>query len=146
MLTTAEREGLFSSATDLWATPQWLFDELDREFGFDLDVCATRENTKCSRFITEQSDGLRQEWHGTCWMNPPYGAAIGLWIHKAWQSAQAGAVVVCLLPARTDTAWFHDYVMEATEIRFLRGRLKFNDGDDSAPFPSMVVVFRPSLT
>jgi phage N-6-adenine-methyltransferase len=133
----------FSSATDLWATPQWLFEELDQEFRFDCDVCALPENAKCSDFFTPEQDGLRQEWHGTCYCNPPYGETIGLWVHKAWQSAQDGAVVVCLLPARTDTAWWFDYVMEATEIRFLRGRLKFSNAENSAPFPSAVVVFKP---
>lgn len=134
----------FSSATDLWATPQWLFDELNAEFGFEIDVCALPENAKCDQFWTAEEDGLKQAWRGVCWCNPPYGEKIGLWVHKAWQSAKDGALVVCLLPARTDTAWFHDYAMEAGEIRFIRGRLKFGDADNSAPFPSMVVVFRPA--
>jgi site-specific DNA-methyltransferase (adenine-specific) len=143
-MTGAGLAAQFSSTTDDWATPQWLFDELNREFEFELDVCASAENARCARFFTDSEDGLRQEWRGHCWMNPPYGETIGLWVHKAWQSAQDGAVVVCLLPARTDTAWFHDYVMEAAEIRFLRGRLKFNDAENSAPFPSLVAVFRSS--
>jgi len=143
MLTSKALAAQFSSATDLWETPQWLFDELDREFGFSLDVCAIPENAKCQQFFTADEDGLKQPWSGTCWMNPPYGETIGLWVHKAWESAQAGALVVCLVPARTDTAWWHDYVMEAAEIRFLRGRLKFGNADNGAPFPSAIVVFRP---
>ena len=145
-MTREELACQFSSATDLWSTPQWLFNELNEEFGFDLDVCALQENAKCPRYFRPEEDGLKQLWTGRCWMNPPYGEEIGLWVHKAWQSALDGALVVCLLPARTDTAWWHDYVMEAAEIRFLRGRLKFGDADNSAPFPSAVVVFRPSLT
>jgi len=136
-------ELMFSSNTDMWATPQYLFDRLNAVFRFDVDVCATPENTKCPVFFTEQENGLSQEWRGTCWMNPPYGRGIGLWVKKAHDSAKAGATVVCLLPARTDTAWWHDYCLGA-EITFIRGRLKFGDHSNSAPFPSAVVVFRHS--
>lgn len=136
--------GLFSSATDDWATPQDLFDELNREFKFELDVCASPGNAKCERYFTAEQDGLKQEWSGRCWCNPPYGRTIGLWVAKARESAAAGALVVCLLPARTDTSWWHDDVIEGdAEIRFLKGRLKFGGADNSAPFPSAVVVFRP---
>jgi phage N-6-adenine-methyltransferase len=114
----------FSSKTCLWETPQDFFDELDREFGFTLDVCALPENAKCQRYFTPDMDGLKQEWRGVCWMNPPYGREIGEWVRKAFESARRGATVVCLLPARTDTAWWHTYVMEATEVRFVRGRLR----------------------
>jgi phage N-6-adenine-methyltransferase len=133
----------FSSQTDLWATPIAVFRELDKEFGFDLDVCALPENAKCKRFFTPETDGLSQDWgRSVCWMNPPYGREIGKWIKKAYESAQAGATVVCLIPARTDTAWWHDYVAPgAADIRFIRGRLKFGNGLDRAPFPSVVVVF-----
>jgi phage N-6-adenine-methyltransferase len=99
----------FSSATALWATPQSFFDACNRIFSFTLDVCATAENAKCERFYTEADDGLAQEWVGTCWMNPPYGRTIGKWMRKAWESAQKGATVVCLVPARVDTKWWHDY-------------------------------------
>jgi phage N-6-adenine-methyltransferase len=133
----------FSSATDLWATPQWLFDLLDAEFDFNIDVCALPENAKCRRFLSPQDDGLLRPWKGTCWMNPPYGRTVERWVQKAHQSALEGATVVCLLPARTDTHWWHRHVVHAAEVRFLRGRLRFGRAEHSAPFPSMIVVFRP---
>jgi len=136
---------MFSSRSDDWETPQELFDELNNEFSFDLDVCATEENTKCQRFYTKEVNGLKQCWEGTCWMNPPYGRAIIDWVKKAYESALAGAIVVCLVPARTDTRWWHDYCMKG-EIRFIRGRLKFGGCKNSAPFPSAVVVFKPEVT
>jgi len=130
---------MFSSKTDMWATPQDFFDKLNKEFGFNLDVCATAENAKCARYFTEQDDGLKKDWGGAlCWCNPPYGRKIGEWVKKASESD----FCVMLLPARTDTRWFHDYIYGKTEIRFLKGRLKFGDSKNSAPFPSMVVVFR----
>lgn len=131
----------FSSATDLWATPQRLFDELQSEFHFTLDVCAIAANAKCPHFYSPAEDGLVQPWTGVCWMNPPYGRAIGLWVAKAYRAALAGATVVALLPARTDTTWWHDYVVKAKDIRFLRGRIRFGEAKHSAPFPSTVVVF-----
>jgi phage N-6-adenine-methyltransferase len=135
-------EGLLSSKTDLWATPQDFFDLLNLEFGgFTIDVCATRENAKCIQYFDRDVDGLKQEWHGNVWMNPPYGTEIGRWVKKAYEAAQEGATVVCLLPARTDTRWFHDYCKRG-EIRFVKGRLKFGGSKTSAPFPSMVVIFR----
>lgn len=137
--------GMFMSATDDWATPQDFFDRLDREFHFDLDVCATAGNAKCPRFFTPQEDGLSQDWNGVCWMNPPYGRGIGAWVEKAYQTSMRGGTVVCLLPARTDTAWWHDWCMRG-EIRFVRGRLKFGGGKGNAPFPSAVVIFRPKLS
>lgn len=136
----------FSSKTDLWATPQQFFDGIDSEFGFTLDVCALPENAKCDRYFTPEQDGLRQRWHGVCWMNPPYGREIGLWLRKAFESSRAGATVVCLVPARTDTAWWHTWVIKADEVRFIRGRLKFGSSPNSAPFPSAVVVFRPAFS
>lgn len=134
-------KGMFSSATDEWATPQELFDQLNAEFSFTLDVCATADNAKCERYFTPELDALLQDWHGVCWMNPPYGRRIGRWLRKAHESSLAGATVVCLIPSRTDTAWWHDYVMRG-EIRFVRGRLYFNDGPGRSPFPSAIVVFR----
>lgn len=131
----------FSSATDVWATPQGLFDELNAEFGFSLDVCALPDNAKCSNFYTPEQDGLQQPWVGTCWMNPPYGRHIGKWVRKARLSARDGAVVVCLVPARTDTQWWHQHVTKATEVRFIQGRLRFGNAQSSAPFPSAIVVF-----
>jgi site-specific DNA-methyltransferase (adenine-specific) len=136
----------FSSATDEWATPQAFFDELDAEFHFTLDVCATSENAKCPRYFTRSEDGLAQPWgQERCWMNPPYGRAIGAWMRKAYEASNLGALVVCLIPARTDTAWWHDYAAKAPERRFVRGRLRFGDANHSAPFPSVVVIFRPRV-
>jgi phage N-6-adenine-methyltransferase len=137
--------GLMSSATDEWATPQDFFDKLDVEFGFSLDVCADDWNHKVDNYFDKTTDGLAQDWVGVCWMNPPYGRTIKEWMKKAYESSLAGATVVCLVPARTDTAWWHDYAMQG-EIRFLRGRLKFvgrNGVGDAAPFPSAVVIFQP---
>lgn len=134
---------LFSSATDEWSTPQHIFDEWDRDYHFDLDVCATPDNTKCNKFFTRADDGLAQVWTGSCWMNPPYGRNIGLWVEKAWRSVdkELADFVVCLLPARTDTKWFHDYCWKYGRVYFIRGRLKFGGSTNSAPFPSMITVF-----
>lgn len=132
---------MFSSATDQWATPRAFFDEWNERFNFTLDVCADASNAKCSAFFDKQQDGLSQAWTGVCWMNPPYGREIGKWVQKAYESAQKGATVVCLLPARTDTKWWHDFCMKG-QITFIRGRLRFGDSKNSAPFPSAVVVFR----
>ena len=128
----------FSSKTDLWATPLDLFTKLDAEFGFTVDVCATRDNAKCPSYFTPRVDGLEQEWRGVCWMNPPYGRQIKNWVKKAYLESLQGTTIVCLLPARTDT-----YVKRAQEIRFIRGRLKFGGSHNSAPFPSAIAVFRP---
>ena len=116
------KEVMFSSKTDLWGTPQDLFDKLDAEFHFNLDVCALPENAKCERYYTPEQDGLVKEWTGTCWCNPPYGRQIGKWVKKA---SECGTTVVMLIPARTDTKWFHDYIYGKAEVRFLRGRLHF---------------------
>src|SRR5260370_41045589 len=131
---------MFSSATDLWSTPVDTFKRLDDEFRFDLDVCATTENAKCVNYFTEGDDGLTQQWEGICWMNPPYGREIGKWVMKAYESSLLVSMVVCLLPARTDTSWWHNYCMKG-EIRFIRGRLKFGGAKNSAPFPSVIVIF-----
>ena len=131
----------FSSATDLHATPQEFFNKLNDEFNFTVDVCATPENAKCKSFYTKQDDGLSQNCSGNVWMNPPYGREIGLWMAKASEAAKAGATVVCLVPARTDTAWWHEHVIKH-EVRFIKGRLKFGGAKNSAPFPSAVVVMR----
>ena len=134
----------FSSDKQTWETPQAFFDMLNAEFHFSLDVCATEETAKCNAYYTKEDDGLSLEWSDVCWMNPPYGRKIGEWLKKAYESTISNdATVVCLIPARTDTAWWHDYVMKANEIRFIRGRLKFGDAENSAPFPSAIVVFRP---
>jgi phage N-6-adenine-methyltransferase len=136
--------GMMSSNTDLWATPQDFFDKLNKQYNFDLDVCALPENAKCEKYFTPEIDGLKQDWNGTCWMNPPYGREIGKWVEKAYNEAQKGNTIVALLPARTDTRWFHDhiYMMYGVSFELLKGRLKFGGSKNSAPFPSMVVVFK----
>lgn len=134
------RDVLFSSKTDLWETPQKLFDELNDEFAFTLDVCAISENAKCSTFYSPENDGLKKPWFGSCWCNPPYSRNIGKWVKKAIES---NTLVVMLLPARTDTKWFHECLRHG-EIRFIKGRLKFGEAKNSAPFPSVIVIFRPS--
>ena len=135
---------MFSSATDMWATPQSFFDELNNEFHFTLDPCATKANAKCNKFYTIDEDGLQQDWKGeVVFCNPPYGKMISSWVRKCSQeSKKPNTTVVALLPARTDTRYFHDYIYgKAKDIRFIKGRLKFGDSKNSAPFPSMVVVF-----
>lgn len=129
----------FSSGNDVWSTPQDFFDYLAAEFAFETDVCCLPESAKCGRYFTPEDDGLAQEWTGVCWMNPPY-SEMAPWVKKAHESAQAGATVVALIPARTDTAWWWDYCRHH-EIRFVKGRLKFGGSPNSAPFPSAVVVF-----
>jgi len=142
---TGSQDVHYSSDSDEWETPQDLFDELNAEFKFDLDVCALPESAKCKRFFSPADDGLAQKWAGVCWMNPPYGQVIGEWMRKAAEAASDGATVVCLVPARVDTAWWWDYCLFG-EIRFLRGRLKFGGAETSAPFPSAVVVFGPGFS
>jgi phage N-6-adenine-methyltransferase len=132
----------FSSRTCEWATPPELFAQLDAEFHFTLDVCATAENAKCARYFDRAANGLAQRWDGVVWCNPPYGREIAAWVRKAWESVQAGhaQVVVCLVPARTCTAWWHDWCKRG-EVRFQRGRVRFGGASSGAPFPSAVVVF-----
>lgn len=135
---------LFSSEKDDWATPVLLFRQLDEQFRFTVDVCATADNAKCERFYTKSEDGLAQDWSAeTCWMNPPYGKGIRAWVEKAQASAAKGATVVGLLPARTDTAWWHDNVQGKADVTFLRGRINFGGGTSNAPFPSVVAVWKP---
>lgn len=138
-------KALLSSKNYDWSTPQAFFDKMNDEFQFDVDVCALPHNTKCDKYFTPEIDGLSQEWEAgkTYWMNPPYGRQIKNWIKKAYDSSQKGAVVVCLIPSRTDTSYWHDYCMKG-EVRFIRGRLYFErEGkSDRAPFPSAVVIFR----
>lgn len=123
-------------------TPIALFDKLNREFGFTLDAAASPENALCERFLSREDDALKQPWTGSVWCNPPYGIHIGKWVEKGFNEAQHGAVVVMLLPANTDTLWFHRWCTKG-EIRFIKGRLKFGSMGTAAPFPSMVVIFRP---
>lgn len=132
----------FSSNSTEWETPEFLFEALDAEFGFNLDAAATAANAKCEKYYTKIEDSLKQPWEGVVFLNPPYGREIGKFVARAFEASQAGATVVCLLPARTDTRWWHRYVIRG-EIRFLRGRIKFGGAKHGAPFPSAVVVFRP---
>ena len=136
--------GLAENRTDIWSTPQDFFEKLHAVFNFDLDVCALSENAKCERFFSPADDGLKQEWTGTCWMNPPYGREIIDWVAKAAYTAKQGHTVVALVPVRTDARWFQDYCL-GREIYFIKGRLKFGGSKSSAPFGCCVVVFRPSL-
>jgi len=133
----------FSSATVEWSTPQDFFDAQNRVHNFTLDVCADSQNAKCDLYFTREIDGLSRQWSPhRCWMNPPYGRAIAAWMKKAFEESRLGALVVCLVPSRTDTAWWHDYAAKG-EITFVRRRLKFGGAQTSAPFPSAVVVFKP---
>lgn len=161
-------KALFSSKTDLWSTPQDLFDKLDEEFHFETDVCALSENAKCKNYFTPEMNGLTQDWKDVCWMNPPYGnpeypckknckkkvcikrgyhiykyiPGIIDWVKKAYESSLNGATVVCLVPGRVDTVWWHEYCMKADEIRLIKGRLKFGTSNNAAPFPNTIVIFR----
>jgi phage N-6-adenine-methyltransferase len=142
----------FSSKSSEWGTPLGVYDHFDAEFKFTLDVCASKWNAKCANYFTKDLNGLQQHWRGRCWMNPPYGRTIGKWVyaaHVAVSLAKEAEVVVALLPARTDTRWFHDIILKhGYGVRFLKGRLTFETElddilgpSDPAPFPSMVVVF-----
>lgn len=134
---------LFSSTTNEWATPQDFYNILNKEFNFTLDPCATRQNAKCNKYFTIDDNGLEQDWsNDIVFMNPPYGREIKNWVEKAYKESVKGAVVVCLIPARTDTRYWHDWIFnKASEIRFVKGRLKFGGEKNSAPFPSAVIVF-----
>ena len=134
---------MFSSKTDLWSTPWDFFEKLNDEFHFTLDPCSTHENTKCYKHFTIEEDGLLQDWgNEVVFCNPPYGRKIKDWVKKAYDESQKdNTTVVMLIPARTDTIYFHEYIYNKAEIRFIKGRLKFGDAKNSAPFPSMVVIF-----
>ena len=138
---------LFSHESDEWATPQDLYDELNREFHFTLDACATEENHKCERYYTKRDNGLNIYWGGeSVFCNPPY-SEVDKWVAKSFYETRCDfTTVVLLIPARTDTKYFHDYILNRSEIRFIKGRLKFGDAKYNAPFPSMVVIFRGAKT
>ena len=137
--------GMLTSLTDEWETPQEFFDRLNADFGFTLDVCATALNAKCGKYYTKEQDGLSQDWTGeTVWCNPPYGREIGKWCRKCYEFSQmGGGTAVMLLPARTDTRWFHEWVYGKADIWFVKGRLHFNGTKWNAPFPSMIAIYRP---
>ena len=138
-----------------WETPEDLFQALDAEFHFDIDAAASEANAKCDFYITKEQDALNCDWSipdntlpAHAWLNPPYGRGVKKWVAKAWQECVKGNLVVLLLPARTDTEWFHQYIDKKAEVRFLKGRIRFVNSDtaepsDPAPFPSMIVVFEP---
>ena len=125
-----------------YETPPEVFGPLDAEFHFTLDVCASAENAKCARYFTEEEDGIKQDWDGVCWMNPPYSEN-KKWMRKAMEESRTGATVVCLVPVRAGTRWWHEYTMKADAIVYLQGRVKFVGAESGAPFDSAVVVFRP---
>ena len=130
--------------SDNWGTPQKLFDILNQEFNFDIDVCASHENAKCRAYFTRENNALTKQWIGTCWMNPPYGREIVQWMKKAYDSAEAGATVVCLIPARTSPPWWHDYALRGAELRFIRTKVSFTGPVSGVPFwGSVIAVFRP---
>jgi len=138
---------LYSSRSEEWATPPHFFADLDLEFGFTLDPCATPQNAKCRNYFTKAQNDLTQDWGDhTVFCNPPYGRRIGEWTKKCYLASQAGAMVVLLVHSRTDTRFFHDWIYGKAELRFVRGRLKFGDGKQSAPFPSLVAIYRPAVS
>ena len=134
----------YSSKSNEWATPQDFFNKLNKEFDFTLDPCATWANAKCDKYYTREVDGLSKSWKNEIvFCNPPYGREIKRWVKKAYEESKH-ATIVMLIPARTDTSYFHDYIYNKAEIRFIRGRLKFGDSKNSAPFPSMLVIYKNS--
>lgn len=136
-------KGMMSSNTDEWVTPKEFYKQLNEKYHFTLDPCATDLNHKCNSYFTKEIDGLEQDWVGyRVYCNPPYGREISKWVEKAYNENLKGTFIVMLLPARTDTKWFHDYIYKKHDIEFIKGRLKFNDGKNSAPFPSMIVIMK----
>lgn len=136
----------FSSKSSEWETPQHIYDTLNKKYKFTLDPCATDKNHKCDKWYTKEQDGLLKDWSGeVCFVNPPYGTELGKWVKKAYNEYLKGATVVMLIPARTDTRYFHDYIYNIAKIEFIKGRISFlQEGKklNSAPFPSMIVVFK----
>lgn len=138
----------FQSGNTEWETPKELFLPLQKKYNIVLDVCATEKNAKCKAFIDKKTNGLSYSWSaanslgGACWMNPPYGRGIERWVRKAHEEALKGVTTIALLPARTDTSWFHNYIQNKYDVTFLKGRIRFVDAKSSAPFPSMIVVFK----
>lgn len=139
---------MFSHNSNEWQTPRSLFDELNKEFNFTLDPCSTHENHKCEKYYTKEDDGLSKNWFGeVVFVNPPYGKQIGTWVKKCYEEYLKGTKVVMLIPSRTDTKFFHQYIWKIADIRFIKGRLKFVNPNiekqNSAPFPSMIVIYDP---
>lgn len=134
---------MFTSLRSDWRTPKAIFEMLNKEFNFDVDICATKDNALCAEYVTPEMDAFTVDWSKwkSIYCNPPYGRAIGDWVKRADDAAKNGSTVVMLIPSRTDTRWFHDYCLKY-EIRFLCNRLNFDDSKGRAPFPSMVVVMQ----
>lgn len=139
----ADFDTRFKSKTVEWPTPLELFAPLNDEFGFDVDVAATAENAKCAKFWTKEDNGLVQPWGKRNWMNPPYGKDVPKWLARALDESKRGNTTVCLIPARTNTVWFHDLCLNEAEVRFVKGRPKFGDADHGLPLPLAVVIYRP---
>ncbi len=141
------QKAMVSSKSNEWVTPQHLFNELNKEFKFTLDPCSTNENKKCKKYYTLQEDGLSKSWKDeTVFMNPPYGGHTRDWIEKAYLESLNGAVVVCLIVSATDRSYWHDFIFpRASQIRFIRGRLRFSDSKSTAPFASAIVIFDESM-
>ena len=139
-------ELMFSSKNQCWETPKRLFDQLNNEFHFTLDPCSSHENHKCDNYYTIEDDGLSQDWSGEIvFVNPPYGGELKLWVKKCFEEWTRGTTIVMLIPARTDTQYFHEYILPCAEIRFLKGRIKFEQNGiatNPAPFPSMIVIYK----
>lgn len=139
--------------TDDWATPQALYDDLDDEFQFVVDAAASSKNYKAPNWfgldhpLATHQDGLSADWSkygGAVYVNPPYGRGLTWWVNKAFVESQK-QIVVMLLPVRTDTHWFHEWIYPNAEIRFIKGRVKYGAGTSPAPFPSMIVICRPEM-
>lgn len=138
----ADLKGCFSHESDEWETPKDFYEQINEEFSFNLDPCATEANHKCELYYTAEEDGLSKNWGGRrVFCNPPY-SQIAKWVEKCYEEGRKeNTLVALLIPSRTDTRYFHDYIYNRAEIRFIKGRLKFGDGKNSAPFPSMLVIF-----
>lgn len=135
----------FESKTTEWETPDTIFKPLDNEFHFTLDVCANESNKKCNNYFSKNDDSLKQIWKGICWMNPPYGNQLKRWVKKAYEESLKGTVVVCLLPVRTNTVYWHNYVLNIAEIRFIKGYPKFGDAKQGLKVPLAIVIFKGEL-
>jgi len=138
-----------TSNSQEWETPQYLFDELNLEFKFEVDLCASKLNKKCYAFLDKQKNALDWVWSAwwkSGWLNPPFGRDVGQWIQKAYEESLEGMTVVCLVPARVDTKWFHEFVLGKAEIRFVKGRLNFSGAKHNAPFPCMILIFKQRYT
>lgn len=137
------KDVLFSSKSEEWETPDYVFRALDRKYHFTLDPCSSDLNHKTDVYFTKEQNGLLQSWGGhVVFCNPPYGRDVGKWVQKAFYENRKGVTVVLLLPARVDTKWFHEYIYLYHDVTFIRGRLKFGGSKNNAPFPSMIVEMR----